>query len=49
MNDVATALRDIANALERLGLKYAVIGGIAVRAYGIPRPTYDVDFTVAIS
>lgn len=33
---------------ERLALPYAVMGGIAVRVYGIPRPTYDIDFTVAI-
>jgi arylsulfatase A-like enzyme len=24
------------------------MGGIAVRAYGIPRPTYDLDFTLAL-
>ena len=25
------------------------MGGIAVRAYALPRPTYDVDFTLAVS
>jgi hypothetical protein len=25
------------------------MGGIAVRAYGLPRPTYDVDFTLAVA
>lgn len=48
MNDISKALRDIVSIMERLGLAYAVIGGIAVRAYGIPRPTYDLDFTVSI-
>jgi hypothetical protein len=24
------------------------MGGFAVRSYGIPRPTYDVDFTIQI-
>lgn len=48
MNDVVQTLRDLAGILERLGLDYAVIGGIAVRAYAIPRPTFDIDFTLAI-
>jgi hypothetical protein len=25
------------------------MGGIAVRMYGIPRPTYDVDFTIVLN
>ena len=31
---------------EQLGLKYLVIGGHAVNAYGEPRTTVDVDFLV---
>lgn len=31
---------------EQLGLKYLVIGGHAVNAYGTPRTTLDVDFLV---
>jgi len=49
MKEVVQTLRDIAGIFERLELPYAVIGGIAVRAYAIPRPTFDVDFTVAVS
>ena len=49
MNDMVGALRDLVRIVEQLGLSYAVIGGIAVRAYKIPRPTYDLDFVVAIS
>lgn len=49
MNDISTALRDVAAILERFGLTYAVIGGLAVRAYGIPRPTFDLDFILAIA
>ncbi|HEX4131871.1 MAG TPA: nucleotidyltransferase [Pirellulales bacterium] len=45
---VSAALRDFVELFERLGVRYAVIGGIAVRTYGIPRPTYDVDFTIAL-
>ena len=49
MNDIGVALRDITAVMERLGISYAVIGGVAVRAYGIPRPTFDLDFTIEIS
>ncbi len=48
MTDLTRALRDIVLLFERLRLPYAVMGGIAVRVYGIPRPTHDIDFTVAI-
>lgn len=49
MNDLSHALRDLTALFDGRGLVYAVMGGLAVRAYGIPRPTYDIDFTVAIS
>ena len=48
MNDLARALGDFIQLFERLRIRYAVMGGIAVRVYGIPRPTHDVDFTLAI-
>jgi hypothetical protein len=35
--------------LERMSVKYAVMGGLAVRAYAIPRVTADIDLTVGIS
>ena len=34
--------------LERMSIEYAVMGGLAVRAYSIPRATYDIDFTIAL-
>ena len=43
------ALRDFVGIFDRLALPYAVMGGLAVRVYGIPRPTQDVDFTVAVA
>ncbi len=49
MKGLAETLRDFVSLFDRLGLSYAVMGGLAVRVYGIPRPTYDVDFTVAIA
>ena len=35
-------------ALFGLAVPYAIMGGWAVRIYALPRPTYDVDFTIAI-
>lgn len=34
--------------IERLGIPYAVMGGFAARAWGLPRPTYDADIAVAV-
>lgn len=49
MTPVERLLRDLVGLLEEFGKVYAVMGGWAVRAHGLPRPTYDVDLTVAIS
>lgn len=48
MSDLTTVIHDLVDIFDRLGLPYAIMGGIAVRAHGIPRPTYDVDFTLAV-
>lgn len=48
MTDLTTVIHDLVDVFDRLGLPYAIMGGIAVRAHGIPRPTYDVDFTLAV-
>jgi hypothetical protein len=48
MSDLEAALRDLARMFEAAGIPYAAMGGIAVRVYGIPRPTYDLDFTIAL-
>ncbi len=48
MSDLTNTLYDITDLFESLGVRYAVMGRIAVRIYGIPRPTHDVDFTIAI-
>lgn len=48
MTDLSRALKDLVELFERFGAQYVVMGGIAVRVYGIPRPTHDVDFTAAI-
>jgi hypothetical protein len=39
-------LRELAVALEAHGVRYALVGGVAVNLHGIPRMTYDVDLMV---
>ncbi len=48
MKDLTPTLFSLAELLERMSVKYAVMGGLAVRAYAIPRATEDIDFTMAI-
>lgn len=48
MSDLPRVVEDFVALFESKGIDYALMGGIAVRVYGIPRPTYDVDFTAAI-
>lgn len=48
MKDVYDTLLDFVDVLNKLGLRYAVMGGLAVRAFSIPRPTWDVDLTIGI-
>jgi len=49
MKGIDEAARDFIGLFERLEITYAVMGGLAVRAHALPRPTFDVDFTIAIS
>jgi hypothetical protein len=48
VSDLIRTLHDFAALFDRLQVPYAIMGGWAVRMYGLPRPTYDVDFTIAI-
>jgi hypothetical protein len=43
--DIAFAVVD---ALERLGIEYLLVGGIAVMYHGYSRTTEDVDFVIAL-
>lgn len=45
-SDVHAALRSVARQLERLGIPYAVAGGMALFAHGVRRFTEDVDILV---
>ncbi len=44
--DFATVLGVVSGFLEEKGFRYAVIGGVALAAYGLPRTTLDLDFIV---
>ncbi len=49
MKEIDEAARDFVQLFERLDVPYALMGGFAVRAYAFPRPTFDVNFTLAIA
>ncbi len=42
------AVRDFVQLFNSKSLPYAILGGLAARAHGIPRPTWDVDFTIGV-
>lgn len=49
MTSLDEVARSSVTLLERLQIPYAIIDGLAVRAYALPRPTFNVDITVSIS
>ena len=49
MKGIEDVLRDLTQLFESLSLPYVVMGGFAVRIHALPRPTYDIDFTLSIS
>lgn len=40
---VEDVIWDVVDLCDSLKIEYAIMGGMAVRIHGIPRPTYDVD------
>ncbi len=44
--DFKTAIDLVTGFLDEKGFRYAVIGGVALASYGLPRTTLDVDFVV---
>ncbi|HYN41749.1 MAG TPA: nucleotidyl transferase AbiEii/AbiGii toxin family protein [Thermoanaerobaculia bacterium] len=48
MTSLEAALRNAARALRAAGLRWAVVGGLAVSARAEPRTTRDVDLAVAV-
>jgi hypothetical protein len=45
---VGTAAREASRRLGELGIRHALVGGLAVAAHGAPRNTTDVDFLVGL-
>ncbi len=45
--DLFDALFEVTAALERGGVEYALVGGLAVAVHGAPRATTDIDLLVA--
>ena len=48
MKKVTETLHEVVELLDRLSIEYAIMGGFAVRAHGVPRPTYDVDLALEL-
>ncbi len=48
MRFLSPTLKELIDIFASLGIPYAVMGGLAVRAYGVPRPTFDIDLTIAL-
>lgn len=48
MTELLQCLKSLTSLFDAMGLTYAVMGGLAVRIYGISRPTFDIDITVAV-
>jgi hypothetical protein len=48
MTDLTEPFRDFVTLFEGSRIPYVLMGGLAVAAHGLPRPTHDVDFTVSL-
>lgn len=48
MTDLTAPFRDFVGIFERARIPYVLMGDMAVAAHGLPRPTHDVDFTIAL-
>ena len=48
MNHLAETLHSLIELLDKYSIPYGVMGGMAVRAYGVPRPTYDLDVIIDV-
>jgi hypothetical protein len=48
MKNVTETLHTLVELLDQLSIEYAVMGGFAVRAHGVPRPTYDIDLAIVV-
>jgi len=49
MGKLHEAIRDFIRLFDSRGVKYAILGGWGALIHDVPRPTYDVDFTIGVS
>ncbi|MEX2213368.1 MAG: nucleotidyl transferase AbiEii/AbiGii toxin family protein [Phycisphaeraceae bacterium] len=49
MNDLTRLLKRVAADLDRLDIRWALVGGMAVSARTKPRFTHDLDFAIAVA
>ncbi len=49
LNRLEDALASIASELDRIGVRWAIVGGIAIGARAEPRTTRDVDLVIAVT
>lgn len=49
IRDVQDVLFEVIDALDRAGIGYALMGGLAVRFFALPRPTQDIDLNLEIT
>ncbi|MCR9295590.1 MAG: nucleotidyl transferase AbiEii/AbiGii toxin family protein [bacterium] len=45
---IEEVLQQMVALCEKQDLEFVVMGGLAVRVHGIPRPTYDVDIAITV-
>lgn len=48
MSNLIETVKSFASRFNWLNVPYAIIGGWAVPRYGLPRPTYGINFTIGI-
>ncbi len=46
---IEDVLFEIVDVCETMQLDFSIMGGIAVRVHGIPRPTFDVDIELSVN
>jgi hypothetical protein len=41
-------IEEFITGMEEKGIRYVLVGGMALNLHGIPRPTYDIDLSLAL-
>jgi len=41
-------IEDFISGMKEKGIRYVLVGGMALNLHGIPRPTYDIDLSLAL-